>query len=195
MVKNLLKRIQTKIVYVTTDKKTNIKDNTFESLKVISNDRNVSTASSLESSRNIAATGDIAWNVDFKGHEDVTAAATLATVNTSAGLPGPFGSSTVIPVINVNEKGLVTAVSTQNITTVPNALTANKLTTPRTCKLGEGGDADIISIGNKILGMGKKYEISCKDVKEFKVLDKNSKPSKETGILKTGLEHLQDLLN
>ena len=38
--KNLLERIQTKIVYVTTDKKTNIKDNTFESLKVISNDGN-----------------------------------------------------------------------------------------------------------------------------------------------------------
>ena len=36
--KNLLDRIQTKIVYFTTDKKTNIKDNTFESLKVISND-------------------------------------------------------------------------------------------------------------------------------------------------------------
>ena len=29
--KNLLERIQTKIVYFTTDKKTNIKDNTFES--------------------------------------------------------------------------------------------------------------------------------------------------------------------
>ena len=38
--KNLLERIQTKIVYVTTDKKTNIDDNTFESLKVISNDGN-----------------------------------------------------------------------------------------------------------------------------------------------------------
>ena len=43
---------------------------------------------------------------------------------------------------------------------------------------------DIISIGNKILGMGKKYEISCKNVKEFKVLDQNSKPIKETSILK-----------
>ena len=132
---------------------------------VISNDRNVSTASSLESSRNIAATGDIAWNVDFKGHEDVTAAATLATVNTSAGLPGPFGSSTVIPVINVNEKGLVTAVSTQNITTVPNALTANKLTTPRTFTLGEGGDDDIISIGKTFDGTQPVgFALTLKDV-------------------------------
>ena len=38
--KNLLERIQTKIVYVTTDKKTNINDKTFESLKVLSNHGN-----------------------------------------------------------------------------------------------------------------------------------------------------------
>ena len=37
--KNLLDRIQTKIVYFTTDKKISINDNTFESLKVISNDK------------------------------------------------------------------------------------------------------------------------------------------------------------
>ena len=36
--KNLLERIQTKIVYFTLDKKTNIKDDTFESLKIISNE-------------------------------------------------------------------------------------------------------------------------------------------------------------
>ena len=36
--KNLLKRIQTKVVYFTTDKKTDIKDDTFDSLKVISNE-------------------------------------------------------------------------------------------------------------------------------------------------------------
>ena len=46
---------------------------------------------------------------------------------------------------------------------------------------------DQIIIGNKILGMGKKFEISCNDVKEFKVLDENSKPIKETsGLKKTG---------
>ena len=36
--KNLLERIQTKIVYFTLDKKTSIKDDTFESLKIISNE-------------------------------------------------------------------------------------------------------------------------------------------------------------
>ena len=41
---------------------------------------------------------------------------------------------------------------------------------------------DQIIIGNKILGMGKKFEISCNDVK-----DENSKSIKETsGLKKTG---------
>ena len=46
---------------------------------------------------------------------------------------------------------------------------------------------DQIIIGHKILGMGKKFEISCNDVKEFKVLDENSKSINETsGLKKTG---------
>ena len=38
--RNLLQRIQTKVVYFTTDKKINIKDNFFDSLKIISNEEN-----------------------------------------------------------------------------------------------------------------------------------------------------------
>ena len=46
---------------------------------------------------------------------------------------------------------------------------------------------DQIIIGGTFLGMGKKFEISCNDVKEFKVLDENSKSIKETsGLKKTG---------
>ena len=56
---------------------------------------NVATADSLTNSRNIAATGDITWNVNFKGHEDVTAAATLSTVVSA----GSYGSSTQVGVI------------------------------------------------------------------------------------------------
>ena len=44
-----------------------------------------------------------------------TGAFTLATVNSNV---GQFGSSTSIPVVTVNAKGLVTAVSTQSISTV-----------------------------------------------------------------------------
>ena len=42
---------------------------------------------------------------------------------------------------------------------------------------------DLIIIGTKILGMGKKYEIPCDDVIEFKVLDEDSKPIQETSAL------------
>ena len=141
----------------------------------ITNNRNVATASSLETSRNIAATGDIAWDVDFKGHENVSSGATLATVNTSSGVPqagdddedagGQFGDSTTIPVVTINKKGLVTAVSTENITTVPNAVTANRLTTPRTFTLGEGENDDIISIGKTFDGsQNVGFALTLKDV-------------------------------
>ena len=35
---------------------------------------------------------------------------------------------------------------------------------------------DKIIIGLKIFGIGKNFEIPCKDVNEFKLLDENSKP-------------------
>ena len=136
---------------------------------------NVATADSLSNSRNIAATGDIGWSVEFKGHENVSSGATLATVNTSSGVPqvgddnedagGQFGDSTTIPVVTINKKGLVTAVSTENITTVPNAETANRLTTPRTFTLGEGENDDIISIGKTFDGTANVgFALTLKDV-------------------------------
>ncbi len=51
--KNLLDRIQTKIVSFTTDKKTNIQENTFESLKVISNEDSRTVLSYEKSKLNI----------------------------------------------------------------------------------------------------------------------------------------------
>ena len=75
------------------------------------NDANVATADSLTDSRNIAATGDIAWNVDFKGHEDVTAAATLASIITQ----GTVGSSTQVGVVTFDTKGRITAASNVDI--------------------------------------------------------------------------------
>jgi len=43
---------------------------------------------------------------------------------------------------------------------------------------------DKIIIGLKIFGIGKNFEIACEDVKEFKVLDENSKPFKTSSALK-----------
>lgn len=66
----------------------------------------------LLTARSIAATGDGAWSVSFDGSANVSAALTLATVNADV---GTFGSTTLIPVLTVNAKGLVTAVSTVSL--------------------------------------------------------------------------------
>jgi hypothetical protein len=74
------------------------------------NQNTTGSAASLTTSRTIAITGDVAYTSgSFNGSANVTGTATLATVNSNI---GTFGSSTQIPTITVNAKGLVTAVST-----------------------------------------------------------------------------------
>jgi hypothetical protein len=76
---------------------------------------NASTATALQSGRTIAITGDLAYtSPSFNGSGNITAAGTLATVNSNV---GSFGSTTAIPVITVNAKGLVTGVTTSAIST------------------------------------------------------------------------------
>ena len=73
------------------------------------------SAATLTTGRTIASTGDVTWtSATFNGSGNVTGAATLATVNTDV---GSAGSATSVPVITVNAKGLVTAVSTATIAT------------------------------------------------------------------------------
>lgn len=79
---------------------------------------NATTATSLATARSLTASGDAAWTVSFDGSAAVSAALTLATVNTNV---GAFGSSTSVPTVTVNAKGLVTAVST---TAIPTATTS-----------------------------------------------------------------------
>jgi hypothetical protein len=74
-----------------------------------------STATALATGRTISITGDIAYtSAAFDGSGNVTGTGTLATVNSNV---GSFGSSSAIPVITVNAKGLITAVSTASIST------------------------------------------------------------------------------
>lgn len=76
---------------------------------------NAATATTFASGRTIAITGDLAYtSPSFNGSANVTAAGTLATVNSDV---GSFGSTTAVPVVTVNAKGLVTAVSTSAIAT------------------------------------------------------------------------------
>ena len=79
---------------------------------------NATTASSLQTTRSISVTGDATWTTNFDGLANVTAALTLATVNATV---GSFGSSTSVPSVTVNAKGLVTAVSS---TAIPLATTS-----------------------------------------------------------------------
>jgi hypothetical protein len=60
----------------------------------------------------ISGNQSISINGDITGSGTTNISATLATVNSNV---GSFGSATAIPVITVNAKGLVTAVSTSNV--------------------------------------------------------------------------------
>ena len=73
---------------------------------------NVSTADSLTDSRTIAATGDIAWSVNFKGHENVSGVATLSDTGVS---DGNYGSATQVATFGVDTDGRLTAAGNVNI--------------------------------------------------------------------------------
>ena len=76
---------------------------------------NASTATALQTARSITIDGDVdASATNFDGTGNITLTTTLDTVNSDT---GSFGSSTAIPVVTVNGKGLVTGVSTASITT------------------------------------------------------------------------------
>ncbi|CAB4170832.1 hypothetical protein UFOVP909_152 [uncultured Caudovirales phage] len=74
------------------------------------NQNTTGSAATLTTGRTIAITGDLTYTSDsFNGSANVTGTGTLATVNSTT---GAFGSSTLIPVVTVNAKGLVTSVTT-----------------------------------------------------------------------------------
>ena len=76
---------------------------------------NASTATKLATARTITIDGDVdATATSFDGTGNITLTTTLDTVNSNV---GSFGSATAVPVVTVNAKGLVTAVSTSSITT------------------------------------------------------------------------------
>ena len=81
---------------------------------------NISTATSWATARDLSLTGDATATLTaVNGTANVTAALTLATVNSTV---GSFGSSTSVPTIAVNAKGLVTSVSSQAIPTATSSV-------------------------------------------------------------------------
>jgi len=74
---------------------------------------NASTATILATGRTIGMTGDVTWtSASFNGSGNVTGTSTLATVNSNV---GSFGSSSAVPAITVNAKGLITAVTATSV--------------------------------------------------------------------------------
>lgn len=103
---------------------------------------NAGTATTLQTGRTLAITGDLAWtSPTFNGSGNVTAAGTLATVNSNV---GTFGSATQVPVFTVNAKGLVTAVSNVTISGGSGTVTSVAAT----------GSADITVGGSPITTSG-----------------------------------------
>jgi hypothetical protein len=100
---------------------------------------NASTATKLATARTIAITGDLAYtSPSFDGSANVTAAGTLATVNSNV---GSFGSATQTGTFTVNGKGLITAASNVTITPAVGSITglgtgiATFLATPSSANL------------------------------------------------------------
>jgi hypothetical protein len=84
-------------------------------VNAVGNQNTTGSAATLTTPRTISATGDATWTSgNFNGSAAVTGALTLATVNSTV---GTFGTTTAIPVVTVNAKGLVTAVTTASIAT------------------------------------------------------------------------------
>ena len=102
-------------------------------------------ATILATGRTIGMTGDMTWtSAAFDGSGNVTGTGTLATVNSNV---GSFGGATAVPVITVNAKGLVTAVSTASISS---ALTIG----------ADSGSDDTVTIGTDTLNfVGTSNEI------------------------------------
>lgn len=82
---------------------------------------NASTATKWQTARDLSLTGDAtATLTSVDGSAAVSAALTLATVNTNV---GTYGDSVTVPTLTVNGKGLVTAISQ---TVIPTATTLIK---------------------------------------------------------------------
>ena len=96
---------------------------------IIGNADTATTATRLATARNIAITGDLAWNVNFDGSANVTGAGTLTNTGVT---PDTYGSTTTVPVFAVDVKGRITSVTNTAINfssaTVAEAV---KLSTPR----------------------------------------------------------------
>jgi hypothetical protein len=132
---------------------------------------NATTATTWVAARDLSLTGDATATLSaVNGSTNVSAALTLATVNSNT---GNFGSTTTIPVITVNAKGLVTAVSTAAIsssfTIAADSGTPDVFNTGETLSFvgGEGIDTSISAATNTVTISAEDATTSNKGVASF----------------------------
>lgn len=102
------------------------------------------TANRLTTSRTISTTGDATYSVNFDGSANVSGAMELATVNANTGI---FGSATATPVITVDAKGRITAISTAVMTPDWTVITSKPTT------LSGFGITDAQPLGNELTAL------------------------------------------
>jgi filamentous hemagglutinin len=111
---------------------------------------NSSTATAFATARTISITGDLAYtSPSFDGTGNVTAAGTLATVATA----GTTGSSTAIPVVTINAKGLTTSITTAAVVAPAGTLSGSTLASGVTASsLTSVGTLGSLTVTNPISG-------------------------------------------
>jgi filamentous hemagglutinin len=111
---------------------------------------NASTATAFATARTISITGDLAYtSPSFDGTGNVTAAGTLATVATA----GTTGSSTAIPVVTINAKGLTTSITTAAVVAPAGTLSGSTLASGVTASsLTSVGTLGSLTVTNPIVG-------------------------------------------
>ena len=143
---------------------------------------NAATATALATGRTIAITGDLSYtSPSFNGTANVTAVGTLATVASS----GTTGSSTAIPVITINAKGLTTGIGTAAVVapagTLSGATLASGVTASSLTSLGTITSINVT--GGSIVG-----------ITDLAIADGGTGASTKAGAL-TALGLLQSNLN
>lgn len=113
---------------------------------------NAGTATKLATARAITATGDAGWTVSFDGSAAVSAALTLATVNSNVG---------TFTKLTVNGKGLVTAASNATLNDIATATADYSLGGFKLTNLAEPVGAQDAATKNYVDGVAQGLDIKA----------------------------------
>ncbi len=103
------------------------------------------SAAKWTTARTLAISGDVAWSASLDGSVNVSATATLATVNTNV---GSCGGATAIPTLTLDAKGRATACTSTTISFLTPSNNLSDLPSPSTARTNLGlGTASTYSIG------------------------------------------------